>query len=519
MKYITKIKLRNFKKFTSIEIPFKEDLNLFIGDNEAGKSTILSAIDVVLSGSRNKVETIGVESLFNRKVIDTFLSGSKKYEDLPILYAELYLNDQDNEQLDGQYNSTGISSHGMMLELLPNNELVTEIKEILAQAEANFPFEYYLIHFKTFAGESYTGYRRFMNHLLIDNSQISNEYATNSYIKSLYNQNVKSTEKIKHQNEYRKHKQDFKDRVLIDLNNRVTAEYGFSLKTNKKSNLDVDLTIQEGNIDITQKGKGRQCFVKTDFALAGAEFDLDIVLLEEPENNLSHLNMRRLVKRIGESSNKQLFIATHNDLVSTRLGLKSAKLLNSSSDIVSSLEDLSKETASFFMKAPDNNILEFVLSQKVVFVEGDAEFILVERFYIDTFDKLPSEDGIHFISVGGTSFKRYLEISNLLKIKTVIIRDNDGDYENNCVDRYKDFVSDDIAIFSETDNDVTTFEVSMYNANVDLCEQIFSSDGRVLPIQDYMLKNKADAAFELLSTNEKVVVPDYIIEAFKWIRE
>ena len=358
-----------------------------------------------------------------------------------------------------------------------------------------------------------------MNHLLIDNSQISNEYATNTYIKSLYNQNVQSVEKIKHQNEYRKHKQDFKNTVLSDLNNRVEADYGFSLKTNKKSNLDVDLTIQEGNIDITQKGKGRQCFVKTDFALAGAEFDLDIVLLEEPENHLSHLNMRRLVKRIGESSNKQLFIATHNDLVSTRLGLQSAKLLNSSSDIILSLEDLSEETARFFMKAPDNNILEFVLSNKVVFVEGDAEFILIEKFYIDTFDKLPSEDGIHFISVGGTSFKRYLEISNLLKIKSAIIRDNDGSYEINCVDRYKNFVSDKVEIFSETDNYITTFEISMYNANIDLCEQIFSSDGRKLPIQEYMLKNKADVAFELLSTDEVVTVPGYIIDAFKWIRD
>ena len=147
MKYITKIKLLNFKKFTSIEIPFKEDLNLLIGDNEAGKSTILSAIDLVISGSRNKVETIGVENLFNREVIETFLNGSKKYEDLPKLYIELYLNDQDNELLDGQYNSEGASSHGMLLELSPNDELVTEIKEILGQAEANFPFEYYLISF------------------------------------------------------------------------------------------------------------------------------------------------------------------------------------------------------------------------------------------------------------------------------------------------------------------------------------------------------------------------------------
>lgn len=33
------------------------------------------------------------------------------------------------------------------------------------------------------------------------------------------------------------------------------------------------------------------------------------------------------------------------------------------------------------MKAPDNNILEYVLSKKVILVEGDAEFILMEALY------------------------------------------------------------------------------------------------------------------------------------------
>ncbi|WP_417760564.1 AAA family ATPase, partial [Shewanella sp.] len=37
--------------------------NIVVGDNEAGKSTILTAIELVLSGSRSKVESLGVEAL------------------------------------------------------------------------------------------------------------------------------------------------------------------------------------------------------------------------------------------------------------------------------------------------------------------------------------------------------------------------------------------------------------------------------------------------------------------------
>ncbi|PJA08930.1 MAG: ATP-dependent endonuclease, partial [Flavobacteriales bacterium CG_4_10_14_0_2_um_filter_32_8] len=55
MKIIEKIKIKNFGRFKELSLEFDKTLNLLIGDNESGKSTILSAIDMVLSGSRSKV--------------------------------------------------------------------------------------------------------------------------------------------------------------------------------------------------------------------------------------------------------------------------------------------------------------------------------------------------------------------------------------------------------------------------------------------------------------------------------
>src|SRR5690606_34831271 len=148
-------------------------------------------------------------------------------------------------------------------------------------------------------------------------------------------------------------------------------------KSNSKSNLETDLTIYDGSIAIDNKGKGKQCIIKSELALAKNDNDLDIVLLEEPENHLSHLNTQRLISKIREADNKQIFIATHSDLISTRLDLRKSILLNSSSNQPTKLSDLSEATAKFFIKAPDNNILQFILSSRVVLVEGDAEFILM----------------------------------------------------------------------------------------------------------------------------------------------
>lgn len=519
MKIIEKIKIKNFGRFKELNIEFDKNLNLLIGDNEAGKSTILNAIDLVLSGSRNKVESYGLDHLFNTDIIEEYLTSSKKYEELPELFIELYLNDQGIMDLEGKYNSDDTYSQGILLICEPREDLSKEIKDILSQEDDNFPFEYYSISFKTFSGESYTGYRKFMQHILLDNTQINNEYATRSYIKKLYSNSVQDSEKNKHQNEYRKHKESFRENVLKDLNDRI-SDYSFAIKTSSKANLETDLTIREGNIEIENKGKGRQCFIKTDFALQKNENELDVILLEEPENHLSHINMKMLIRKINNSENKQLFIATHSNLISTRLNLKKSILLNSNSQEPILLSGLPDDTAKFFIKAPDNNILEYILSKKVILVEGDAEYILLEAFFEkETGEKL-EESNIHIISVGGTSFKRYLDIAKLLRIKTAVIRDNDGDFQTNCIDRYNKYDLDHIGVFFTDDNDISTFEISMYQSNTSICDELFSEGRKKLTAQEYMLKNKADVAFELLDKKaDDIEVPQYIKNAFQWIKD
>jgi putative ATP-dependent endonuclease of OLD family len=94
------------------------------------------------------------------------------------------------------------------------------------------------------------------------------------------------------------------------------------------------------------------------------------------------------------------------------------------------------------MKAPDNNLLELALCKKAILVEGDAEFILMDAMYKNSaIGACTDADGIHVISVDGTSFKRYFELAKPLGIKVAAVRDNDGDYQANCVANYADFTS------------------------------------------------------------------------------
>jgi putative ATP-dependent endonuclease of the OLD family len=521
MKVIKKIKLSNFKRFKKFEVAFDEKINLFIGDNEAGKSTVLLALDVVLGGSRAKVESLGLENLLNASLVKEFLDGDRAAENLPVLTIELFLNEQLNPDLNGNHNSDKVECDGLKVTCKPSDEFGKEIKEILSQDAPNFPFEYYSISFTTFSGESYSGYRKFIRHLLLDSSEINNEYATREYIKTIYNSNVDGAEKNKHQNEYRKHKHAFKGDVLKVLNDRLGA-YAFSVRTSNRSNLEADLTITEDDISIENKGKGRQCFIKTEFALQKnkKEHQIDLLLLEEPENHLSHTNMKKLIQRLTESENKQIFVATHSNMISARLDLRKAILLNSNSTAPVRLNDLSEQTAKYFIKAPDNNILEFALSRRVLLVEGDAEFILIEALYKNIVKESPDAAGVHVISVDGTSFKRYLDLALLLNIKTAVIRDNDGDAELYCKENYAGYVSERIGIFYDQDNSKKTFETCMYLENKTLCDDLFKEGRKTLSVADYMLKNKTEAAFLLIDKKAGSLVPPvYIKQAIEWIRE
>ncbi|OUS23371.1 ATP-dependent endonuclease [Thalassotalea sp. 42_200_T64] len=519
MPNITKLKLTHFKRFKQLEINFNPLINTIIGDNEAGKSTIIQAIELVANGSRHKVESASIESLLNKECVAEFLNGAKTIVNLPKLHAELYLSDEGNPDLVGRNNSDKANVPGLHMICEPNLELANEINQVLAEDNDNFPFEYYVVRFITFSGEAYSGYRRFLKSLTIDSAQINSEYANKEYIKTVYDSTADHPTRIQLKNEYRQQKVEFQNNNLNDINSTLGG-YDFAIRSGSKFNLETDLTLTQDQIPIDERGKGQQCFVKTKFALARNANGqaIDLILLEEPENHLSHTNMKRLISKIAESHENQIIIATHNSLISTRLDLRNSILLNSSTPEPLTLTDLPNSTAKFFMKAPDNNILEFVLSTKVILVEGDAEYILMSALYKRSTGNSLEEDGVHIISVGGTSFKRYMDLAKTLGIRTAVIRDNDEDYQAKCVNNYSDYVADNIQVFADPDNSRYTFEVCMHQDNQVTCDALFSGGGITKPPLEFMLDNKAESALRLVDNHaDNLIVPAYIEEAIVWI--
>ena len=518
---ITKIRLINFRRFKNYTVIPNARINILAGDNEVGKSSILEAIDLVASGNVRRIESIGLHRLINIEAVKDFNSGRRTFENLPVLRVELYLSgDNFDFTMCGRNNTDGVECDGIRLVCEPNPDYRTEITSVLSAEPTYFPYDYYSIRFSTFMDEGYTGYKKKLRSILIDSSTMNSEYATTDFVRRMYmrytEQDVK--ERANHKSNYRQMRTKFQVDSLKTLNDRVPANkhYTFGLKSGSAMEFESDLMIYEDEIGIDSKGTGKQIFIKTDFALERSGDNVDIILIEEPENHLSHVNLRKLIQRVSETQNGQLFITTHNSLIGTRLELKNLLLMHTNgTDKPIMLNDLSDDTAKYFMKAPPASIIEFALAKKALLVEGPSEYMLMEKFYEECAGCSPESDDVHIIDIHGLSFKRYLDIAKLTGCKVAVITDNDKDHQKHCVDKYKDYASDaNIEIFYETDDTKRTFEIVLYGDNSALCDILFDS-----PALDYMLNNKTEAAYVLLSQTQQVVVPDYIQRAIRWIRK
>jgi predicted ATP-dependent endonuclease of OLD family len=519
--YISRIKLHNFRRFRDIEIRFNRGRNIFVGDNESGKSSVLQAIDLCARGSRHRIEDIGVETLFNVDAVREFMGGDRKMENLPNLFIELYLNDIVDEGLEGNENSDNTYTNGVRLLIEPDLALSYQTSQVLQADNASFPFEFYSISFTTFSGDSYNGYTKKVKTLLLDNSTIGNEYALNEYISAIYGSALSQVEQLSTKHSYGNSKTGFKVGVLAPFNAKLPEGYSFSVKNTGRNCLENDLTIEMGGVPISEKGTGVQCVVKTQLALNRAS-DIPVILMEEPENHLSHLNMRKMIEDIEKSQQTQLFISTHSGLISTRLDLRNCILMNSAEpERTTSLGFINDGTAKFFMKAPDNNMLQFVLAKKVLLVEGDAEFILMDAFCKRVHGHSLAERGIDVIAVDGKCFKRYLEIAKQIGVKVAVVTDNDGNYDENITASYNGFMNNEYAnikVYADANNERYTFEVAVYNDNIAICDELFGADRRTMSVINYMLANKAEAAYKLLTQKEEtIVVPQYIKDALEWV--
>lgn len=547
---IDRIKIVNFKCFKGeFNLVLNDGLNILVGENESGKSTILEAIHLALTGLFNGryLKNELTQYLFNNEIVAEYfksITNGNTAIPPPCILIEIYISGEDLPLFEGDGNSEKIKGCGISLKIAFDDKYKAEYEQLIQSGNIKtLPVEYYDVFWKSFARETITSRSIPVKSALIDSS--SNRYKNGSdvYISRIIRDNLDTKEIVEISQAHRTMRDSFMEcEAIKKINTKIKSDTKIS---DKKIELSVELLSKNAwenslityldDVPFHYIGKGEQCIVKTGLALAHKKSkEANLILLEEPENHLTHSKLNQLTNNIKEEhQDKQIIISTHSSFVANKMGLDNLILLNDSKTI--RLNDLKLETKSFFEKIAGYDTLRLILCKKAILVEGDSDELVLQKAYmLENSGKLPIEDGIDVISVG-TSFLRFLEIADKIDKPVVVVTDNDGDVEA-VREKYKNYLDDKakphiiICFNGKADKrelmigtkpfNYNTLEPEMLKANnlEKLNAILGTSHSTEDKLHKYMKENKTECALKVFDTKEELKFPDYIMEAIKKVR-
>ena len=548
--FIRSLLINNFKKIQSGTFEFNEKVNILVGDNDSGKTTIIEALELVSSCHyRGKSINSSLSPLiFNNKAIQTYLAGDHSKQTLPEILIEMYLS--DCPEYRGKNNSLNKEKDGVYIKVSFDDDLTGTYDEFCKNADSidSIPTEFYKIEWFSFAWEPIKFLNRKVKGLFIDPTKLHPTYGKIQYLSNIINSSLTKEQQALLSLNYRQLKHSFEQQPQIqDLNNNLDAtnevtEQDLSIIADTNSvAVEAGLQLAVDDVSFTHIGKGEQSKIQVKLALLNKGGNVNFVTVEEPENHLSHINLSALVEFITNHSANQVFITTHSSYVLNKLSLDNLCLI---SDRYLRLKEIDKQTAKTLQRLPGYDTLRIVLSKRVILVEGPSDELLLKKRYLQEHGRLPEVDGIDIIVVRGIGFKHYLQIAKHIGTKVNVVKDNDGSYQSNITDYAKQYPQKNIHFFSEQDDSLRSLEPSLIEANSDsnqslkafakiaLSTQAFnelSKQGDLEKKKVYFTavyvgekgnKNygskKVDSAIRIFDSVEEIHYPDYLVGALKF---
>lgn len=531
---VKELRIENYKIFKTINILFNDNVNIFVGENDSGKTTILEALSMVLTGKINGGTILSrlTPDWFNNEIRTQYINDVKSSgkPQPPLISIEAYfggLTEQDEKikSYRGANNSQREDHIGVKIEIKFNEEYSETYKQLLTEKKVDdIPIELYKVEFITFAGPDYYINATSKKVAYIDATKKDYGVVLNKFVASSINEYLSEEERTNLRLAYRSNRHNFTDSEAVkNLNAKLQAEHRFrdkqvtlNLRENDIDGWKSEMSLSLDNIPLDNAGFGTQNMVKTEMFMQ-QNIDVDILIIEEPENNLSYTNMSILISHLSENTNKQIFISTHSSFVANKMGLQNIHLVSDGN--TKPFKELSKATYNYFIKLPGFNTLRVLLANKIILVEGPADELIIQRAYKDNYGRLPIEDGIDVMSVGGVAFKRNCELAQLINKNIVIVTDNDGNPSS--VKEYYSVFADIVDLCIEEDENLNTLEPSVLNANKGNFEDFraiiyHKTDIKTIDygaLNKFMEKNKAEWSMRVFISGEKINYPKYILKA------
>jgi hypothetical protein len=505
-------------------------MNILVGDNDAGKSTLLEAINLVLTNRLHGFPAAVELSpyLFNQQATDEYVrelrNGSGPMP--PEIVIEAYLTDvKETEVLRGSNNLCDENALGVRLKIVFDEAFADEYQSYIADPKAVnlVPAEYYKVEWLGFSGNPVRNSRDIPDASLIDASMIRLQNGADYYLQQIIGRHLEPGERVELSRSYRSLREAFSGIDAIGEINTMLGESHDGI-TSRRLSLSIDISQRTtwertlvphvDDLPFQFVGNGEQSSLKIMLALNRKVEDSHIVLVEEPENHLSFSSLNTLIEKITKKCvGKQVLATTHSSYVLNKLGIGNLILLSPAGGV--RITELPSDTVDYFRKLPGYDTLRLVLAKRVILVEGPSDELVIQRAYRDAHGgRLPIEDGIDVISVRGLQARRFLDIAVAIGKTVAVVNDNDGDMATIRA-KYAGYDRHDFVRICIGEGDAKTLEPQMLAANgLEVINKVlgkkYTTDAALLT---HMKNNKTDCALAIFDSADPITMPGYIRDA------
>ena len=149
---IDRLKIVNYKLFQNVMIEMNDSINIFVGENDSGKTTILEALSMALTGKANGSSIASRLNLdwFNATVRRKFeqLVADGETPELPAIEIEVYFCPPNEDEVvvkkfRGTNNSLHENVEGVKLEIMFDTQYSVAYKQLLSDNKVkDIPIEY-----------------------------------------------------------------------------------------------------------------------------------------------------------------------------------------------------------------------------------------------------------------------------------------------------------------------------------------------------------------------------------------
>ncbi|MBT2305165.1 AAA family ATPase [Variovorax paradoxus] len=529
---LVKIKIRGYRIHKDLTVKPNSKFNLIVGANESGKSTLMEAIALALTGrinGRSASEELNPH-WFNTAVVEEFIR--KRTAGLAVAFPEILieLSFEDVPELQslcGAIN-TYVPTHacpGVTMKIAPNPEYADELETWAKSPTALLPVEYYKCDWRSFADKEITSRPKILATAIIDSRTVRASAGIDYHLRQILGDQLEPAERAEISLEYRRVKASMSHTALNAVNTRMSSVHAtlhsqpiaLAMDQSSRTSWEGVVTPHVDNVPFSMSGQGQQSAIKISLAMNRHAGRAKFVMVEEPENHLTHTSLVTLLARIESlaGEQQQLFISTHSSFVLNRLGLDALILMGS--DAAAKLTELDPETVAYFKKLPGYDTLRIVLAKKIVLVEGPSDEIVFERIFLDTYGKRPMQCGIDVLSMRGLSLARGLELCAALNKPVAALRDNDGfdpaDLRS-FVDRWLKPCVRELFIGAVAEGETLEPQLIHHSSEGLLRDILGITPGADL--LKWMTREKTEAALRISVAARKIVPPPYMLAAVKF---